>query len=274
YYCDGCSVLYFIFLFFFFFFFFFQAEDGIRDFHVTGVQTCALPISDQVGQRVVLHAELALGVGQPRDPAVDAVEDRRHEDRHAGRAKAPLGRRDDREESREQAPGGKQVRQQVDATRARGRRGCVLVIHGGSLPAAARIRRCGPQTATARLAPPAGGWCNPLSPNSTGASACAFRSSVPPWCWPHPPWAPAPARSTSGPTPTASPTIPKLRRQPARRTRPGASPMPAPAPRPRRPRPWPRRMKTPSAPPPAPISSSCSATARCTRTMAAATPAN
>src|SRR6266511_1306389 len=28
-----------------FFFFFFQAEDGIRDFHVTGVQTCALPIS-------------------------------------------------------------------------------------------------------------------------------------------------------------------------------------------------------------------------------------
>src|SRR5690606_40690524 len=23
-----------------------QAEDGIRDFHVTGVQTCALPISD------------------------------------------------------------------------------------------------------------------------------------------------------------------------------------------------------------------------------------
>src|SRR5690606_40682052 len=27
-----------------FFFFFFQAEDGIRAFHVTGVQTCALPI--------------------------------------------------------------------------------------------------------------------------------------------------------------------------------------------------------------------------------------
>src|SRR5216683_1807275 len=29
----------------FFFFFFFQAEDGIRDLIVTGVQTCALPIS-------------------------------------------------------------------------------------------------------------------------------------------------------------------------------------------------------------------------------------
>src|SRR5690349_21978942 len=26
-------------------FFFFQAEDGIRDLYVTGVQTCALPIS-------------------------------------------------------------------------------------------------------------------------------------------------------------------------------------------------------------------------------------
>src|SRR5688572_31589569 len=29
----------------FVFFFFFQAEDGIRDLTVTGVQTCALPIS-------------------------------------------------------------------------------------------------------------------------------------------------------------------------------------------------------------------------------------
>ena len=27
----------------------FQAEDGIRDYDVTGVQTCALPISDNVG---------------------------------------------------------------------------------------------------------------------------------------------------------------------------------------------------------------------------------
>src|SRR2546422_4647274 len=31
--------------FYLFFFFFFQAEDGIRDVAVTGVQTCALPIS-------------------------------------------------------------------------------------------------------------------------------------------------------------------------------------------------------------------------------------
>src|SRR5207253_6218392 len=30
-------------------FFFFQAEDGIRDGHVTGVQTCALPIFITLG---------------------------------------------------------------------------------------------------------------------------------------------------------------------------------------------------------------------------------
>src|SRR2546422_4539082 len=35
-------------------FFFFQAEDGIRDVAVTGVQTCALPISRQPPPAVVL----------------------------------------------------------------------------------------------------------------------------------------------------------------------------------------------------------------------------
>src|SRR5260221_9553010 len=33
------------------FFFFFQAEDGIRDHCVTGVQTCALPILRHIGRR-------------------------------------------------------------------------------------------------------------------------------------------------------------------------------------------------------------------------------
>src|SRR5207249_9148259 len=33
------------------FFFFFQAEDGIRDRNVTGVQTCALPISGRPARR-------------------------------------------------------------------------------------------------------------------------------------------------------------------------------------------------------------------------------
>src|SRR5260370_26425747 len=33
--------------------FFFQAEDGIRDSSVTGVQTCALPISSEPGARLL-----------------------------------------------------------------------------------------------------------------------------------------------------------------------------------------------------------------------------
>src|SRR2546426_12642921 len=41
------------------FFFFFQAEDGIRDYKVTGVQTCALPISI-----------VGLGLGGSKDPCV------------------------------------------------------------------------------------------------------------------------------------------------------------------------------------------------------------
>src|SRR5690606_40296153 len=35
--------------------FFFQAEDGIRDFHVTGVQTCALPISVYAARDLAYH---------------------------------------------------------------------------------------------------------------------------------------------------------------------------------------------------------------------------
>src|SRR5437762_7947090 len=40
--------------------FFFQAEDGIRDTSVTGVQTCALPISrdEDFVDRGVVHAEV------------------------------------------------------------------------------------------------------------------------------------------------------------------------------------------------------------------------
>ena len=48
--------IFFFFVFFsYFYFFFFQAEDGIRDIGVTGVQTCALPIS-------------GLGGGKEREP--------------------------------------------------------------------------------------------------------------------------------------------------------------------------------------------------------------
>ena len=43
----GCGVFFFLFFLFVFLFFFFQAEDGIRDRLVTGVQTCALPIYEE-----------------------------------------------------------------------------------------------------------------------------------------------------------------------------------------------------------------------------------
>src|SRR5690554_7024827 len=45
--CFMCCYIFFFVVFLtyiFIFFFFFQAEDGIRDADVTGVQTCALPI--------------------------------------------------------------------------------------------------------------------------------------------------------------------------------------------------------------------------------------
>src|SRR6266496_4949741 len=53
------------------FFFFFQAEDGIRDLYVTGVQTCALPISRAFRCGVGGSAAEALrrGVGRRRQRA-------------------------------------------------------------------------------------------------------------------------------------------------------------------------------------------------------------
>src|SRR5688500_20284312 len=53
--------------------FFFQAEDGIRDYKVTGVQTCALPISDDDGLELERQgARLALVREQiARDPAAE-----------------------------------------------------------------------------------------------------------------------------------------------------------------------------------------------------------
>src|SRR5205823_11980885 len=45
-----------------YFFFFFQAEDGIRDKLVTGVQTCALPISTAKNTIAPLILRMALAV--------------------------------------------------------------------------------------------------------------------------------------------------------------------------------------------------------------------
>src|SRR5256885_12097186 len=46
-------------------FFFFQAEDGIRDYKVTGVQTCALPILRRFGK--VRRAWVGLDVAGAED---------------------------------------------------------------------------------------------------------------------------------------------------------------------------------------------------------------
>src|SRR5438270_1781487 len=60
------------------FFFFFQAEDGIRDLTVTGVQTCALPISIRLaalmGTRVIhvmTHDSIGLGEDGPTHQPVE-----------------------------------------------------------------------------------------------------------------------------------------------------------------------------------------------------------
>src|SRR2546422_7957392 len=76
----GLGTIHIICLFFIFiFFFFFQAEDGIRDVAVTGVQTCALPISG-VGDAAILH-DAAIGdphrAADRRDLAAERSEERR-----------------------------------------------------------------------------------------------------------------------------------------------------------------------------------------------------
>src|SRR5215467_13248152 len=62
-------------------FFFFQAEDGIRDYKVTGVQTCALPISGSSGIRS------AWCPGTPRRcaPCGGSGSTRRSEERREGK---------------------------------------------------------------------------------------------------------------------------------------------------------------------------------------------
>src|SRR2546426_8499070 len=51
-------------------FFFFQAEDGIRDYKVTGVQTCALPISLRVRVDPPLQRWERPGWAAPPEPAL------------------------------------------------------------------------------------------------------------------------------------------------------------------------------------------------------------
>src|SRR6266540_337004 len=86
--------------------FFFQAEDGIRDRDVTGVQTCALPICDQRGR-----AQKTRGQGQ------DEVEGG-----EPGSARLPQRRQADVEGQEEQQRGGRHHRKgDVERGRVRAR---------------------------------------------------------------------------------------------------------------------------------------------------------
>src|SRR5438309_4582586 len=68
-------------------FFFFQAEDGIRDGTVTGVQTCALPISSSRGRNCpsVHWIGGVLGIALPHDLRGSA-----NRGRFAGRRSLPV----------------------------------------------------------------------------------------------------------------------------------------------------------------------------------------
>src|SRR5687768_17817804 len=55
-------------------FFFFQAEDGIRDVAVTGVQTCALPISFRASVTLGPTDPNATLTPPPRTPAIITFE--------------------------------------------------------------------------------------------------------------------------------------------------------------------------------------------------------
>ena len=64
-------------------FFFFQAADGIRDHCVTGVQTCALPISESDFGRGCIIENRDHGV---KGDAAGAYQGGAHEERQIGRA--------------------------------------------------------------------------------------------------------------------------------------------------------------------------------------------
>src|SRR5207237_4163677 len=67
-------------------FFFFQAEDGIRDSSVTGVQTCALPISRPatISARTMRAVAVNNMVGMSRKPEPTTAR-KRSEERRVGK---------------------------------------------------------------------------------------------------------------------------------------------------------------------------------------------
>src|SRR5690606_41047754 len=73
--------------------FLFQAEDGIRDFHVTGVQTCALPIlvrastttMEKNSRRVPSPQAATAADPNPATSAVASMAETRSEERRVGK---------------------------------------------------------------------------------------------------------------------------------------------------------------------------------------------
>src|SRR5207302_7239023 len=108
-------------------FFFFQAEDGIRVFHVTGVQTCALPIS-------------ITAASPPRElsPSVPPVSQRRASTRAPDRRRIEIGRASCRERVESSAEAVPRLRKQITLqdieSAATTHHGCVPVRDHTSRP--------------------------------------------------------------------------------------------------------------------------------------------
>src|SRR5437660_11733928 len=74
--------------------FFFQAEDGIRDGHVTGVQTCALPIFRNHGYMIYDTLFAMDEKGEVKPQMVDKYDvsgDKRSEERRVGKESTSRG---------------------------------------------------------------------------------------------------------------------------------------------------------------------------------------
>src|SRR5256885_3946194 len=74
------------------YYFFFQAEDGIRDYKVTGVQTCALPIYGDVGV-IDIHSCIVNEVSPCGNAHTVVMCPERSEERRVGKSVDLGGRR-------------------------------------------------------------------------------------------------------------------------------------------------------------------------------------
>src|SRR5438876_9994657 len=102
-----------------FLFFFFQAEDGIRDGRVTGVQTCALPIYPAARHARADAAALRAGAPAPRAdraeqevPRLRRRADARSEERRVGKEGRSRGAREQEKKKRVRRRGRCDVREQ------------------------------------------------------------------------------------------------------------------------------------------------------------------